>query len=992
MLEPDTLVHGRYRIVRHVGQGGMGAVYEAFDVRLHNKVALKQTLVTDENLRHAFEREAQLMARLRHPALPKVIDHFTDEGGQFLVMEYMPGYDLWQQLEKQKEPFTVHQVLDWADQLLDALHYIHTQPSPVIHRDIKPHNLKPVTDTQIALLDFGLAKGTATYETQASTTGSRSTYGYTPQYAPLEQVRGSGTDPRSDLYSLAATMYCLLTAEPPPSSLERASALVSNKPDPLHPPHERYSEVPPALSNVIMQAMSLDPEGRPASAQEMRQQLRTIRQQLQATPATPATGTTISHRAAGNQTVSIPGTQTGTPPPAGTVPPAPPAPPASTSSSKLWLIIGGGVGGVLLLIVLAALFFVFRPVNGTTGEGIITPTTAGGGVETTVAIAPLSSPTTTEGSTAEPTEPTEPAEPTEPTEPTVNPAAETDAQTATAAEAEAEAQAATAEAEAEAEADAQTATADARAQTAIAQAEDENAKAQEQVQTATATAQTARAIETVEAELPQRADLHFGNVLGDASSNYVPVIETLMLEQGYVNNIVSIGGRSALRPSQTGVSYHTWARDIDYAMSGYSYILGDMGVLRDNLLLFLENIDGEGVVPETINQGSPINSGAWDSMPNVIHATYVYVAKTGDRDFYRTHRDALQRAGMWIVRLDGDGNNLPDRDIYPYGYYNSIENSVMHTYALAKFYAAFLELAELDSAIGFSTDSDMWQQRATRLREGFHRPFEEGGYWLDDLPWPVAWRNTDGTPVEILETFGVFEAVRSGLIGPDDGQRYYAMMEALHESLPEMLDTPTPMRLALGGYPDNVLRTDPYVPPWKLDASAPWVVGIAAPVYANAGYPEDARTLVDAYIEMARENDGKVLQLAAGENARYGPGEDSARGLTWDSAAWFQAIYDGHYGITFTPFALFVQPDPYQLLPDDGVTNLTYQGAVIDISLETIAQSYRITSDRQVPVVFGPVGSSEKVVVEGVNDDNPLEQVLVVLEPGQEYVAESVDQ
>jgi len=204
MLAPDTLIHGRYRIIRAIGKGGMGAVYEAFDLRLQSPVALKQMVVEGEQLSRAFAREAQLLASLRHQALPRVIDHFVDDQGQFLVMEFIPGDDLAALLQKRGAPFPIDQVLSWADTLLDALSYLHPQQPPVIHRDIKPQNMKLTPRDEIILLDFGLAKGAPAAQTR-SMTGS--VFGYTPQYTLLEQIKGVGTEPRSDLYALAATLY-----------------------------------------------------------------------------------------------------------------------------------------------------------------------------------------------------------------------------------------------------------------------------------------------------------------------------------------------------------------------------------------------------------------------------------------------------------------------------------------------------------------------------------------------------------------------------------------------------------------------------------------------------------------------------------------------------------------------------------------------------------------------------------------------------------------
>ena len=268
MLTPDTILHGRYRIVRLLAQGGMGAVYEAIDQRLRSTVALKQTLVTGEEFSRAFEHEAQLLANLRHPALTKMIDHFIEPEGQFLVMEFIPGDDLATIQTQRGGPFPVDDVVRWAHQLLDALDYLHSQTPPIIHRDIKPLNLKLTARNEIILLDFGLAKGNTALQTHAS--GNQSLYGYTPQYAPLEQIRATGTDPRSDLYSLAATLYHLITNVQPVNALERASDVIGQQPDPLPPADTLNRQVSPALSVWLMRGMALNPAQRFASAAEMR--------------------------------------------------------------------------------------------------------------------------------------------------------------------------------------------------------------------------------------------------------------------------------------------------------------------------------------------------------------------------------------------------------------------------------------------------------------------------------------------------------------------------------------------------------------------------------------------------------------------------------------------------------------------------------------------------------------------------------------------------
>jgi serine/threonine protein kinase len=272
MLAPNTLLQNRYLIVRLLGQGGMGAVYQATDQRLGNTIALKQTFFTDEMMLKAFEREARLLASLRHPALPKVSDHFTESNGQFLVMEYIAGNDLMTMLEKRGGPFNADQVVEWGDQLLGALAYLHGQHPPIIHRDIKPQNLKMTDQGQIILLDFGLAKGLPEQTLQFA--AGQSIYGYTPDYAPLEQIKAEGTEARSDLYALSATLHHLLTNLTPPSALTRAIAVANQQPDPLRPANEINPQVKPAVAQVLVQALGLMREQRPASADVMRKLLR----------------------------------------------------------------------------------------------------------------------------------------------------------------------------------------------------------------------------------------------------------------------------------------------------------------------------------------------------------------------------------------------------------------------------------------------------------------------------------------------------------------------------------------------------------------------------------------------------------------------------------------------------------------------------------------------------------------------------------------------
>lgn len=272
-LATNTVLQDRYLIVRLIGKGGMGAVYEAKDQRLGHPVALKQTIVTGPQLLQAFEREARILARLRHPALPVVSDYFSESSGQFLVMQYIPGDDLGALLEQRGAPFPVAQVLEWGKQLLDALQYLHSHNPPIIHRDIKPSNIKLSPRGDVILLDFGLSKGGKTNNTRLSISG-KSLYGYTPHYAPLEQIEGEGTDQRSDLYSLAVTLHHLLTGTVPATAVSRASAQIHQELDPLRPANQLNPQVPMAIANVLTQTMALNRTQRPSSAFAMRAMLK----------------------------------------------------------------------------------------------------------------------------------------------------------------------------------------------------------------------------------------------------------------------------------------------------------------------------------------------------------------------------------------------------------------------------------------------------------------------------------------------------------------------------------------------------------------------------------------------------------------------------------------------------------------------------------------------------------------------------------------------
>ncbi len=260
MLANDSVLYNRYKIVRLLAKGGMGAVYEAKDTRLGDTpVAVKETFFSDDKMREAFQSEAILLAKLRHSGLPRVLDHFSEGDGQFLVMEFIEGIDLAELLKDSDGKLTPDKVYDWTAQVLNTLSYLHAFDPPIIHRDLKPANIKLTPQGQVIVLDFGLAKNQA----------NSLIPGYTIHYAAPEQMSGAGTDARSDLYSLAATAYHLLTGSLPSDTMSRVIALNDSKGDPLKPVNQINPDLPQEVADLLTKAMSLDKTQRFINAAEM---------------------------------------------------------------------------------------------------------------------------------------------------------------------------------------------------------------------------------------------------------------------------------------------------------------------------------------------------------------------------------------------------------------------------------------------------------------------------------------------------------------------------------------------------------------------------------------------------------------------------------------------------------------------------------------------------------------------------------------------------
>lgn len=265
-LQIGEMVEDRYRVVKLLGQGGMGAVYRAWDVRLNVPVALKEMapqpgLANDmlEDLRRQFQQEAQVLATLSHPSLVRVTDYFSWGGNSYLVMDFVDGQSLAQRIEE-KGPQSEADVLRWARQLLDALTYCHERG--VLHRDIKPQNII-ITSDRAVLVDFGLVKLWDPHDPHTRTVLRGAG---TPEYAPPEQYdMGLGhTDPRSDIYSLGATLYQALTAQAPPTATQRMA-----NPASFVPPRRIRADISPATEAAILKAMAVPMDQRFRSAPEM---------------------------------------------------------------------------------------------------------------------------------------------------------------------------------------------------------------------------------------------------------------------------------------------------------------------------------------------------------------------------------------------------------------------------------------------------------------------------------------------------------------------------------------------------------------------------------------------------------------------------------------------------------------------------------------------------------------------------------------------------
>ncbi len=277
-LKPGVVLNNRYRIQHLLAKGGFGAVYLAEDINLNMPCAVKVNMETSPESQRQFEREAEILARLHHSNLPKVSDRFTLPGqGQCLVMDYIEGQDLQTQLENAQGSLPEKQALGWIVQVCNALIYLHAQNPPVIHRDIKPANIKITPEGRAVLVDFGITK---VYDPHKKTTaGAR---GVTPGFSPVEQYGKGSTDPRSDIYALAATLYTLLTGVEPPESIDRVTGTL------LIPPRQLNPSISQITEQALLRAMEVLAKDRIQNAAEFKAALLgTITQPSSPSPTPP---------------------------------------------------------------------------------------------------------------------------------------------------------------------------------------------------------------------------------------------------------------------------------------------------------------------------------------------------------------------------------------------------------------------------------------------------------------------------------------------------------------------------------------------------------------------------------------------------------------------------------------------------------------------------------------------------------------------------------
>ena len=266
VLPDGTIVQGRYIIEKMLGRGGFGAVYLVRDQRTRgNLFALKEITDTSRQERERFAFECEVLKRLDHHALPRVYRVFEDEktSRAYMLMDYIEGPNLEMlRLQQPEKRFPVEKALDILAPIFVVVGYLHKQDPPIIHRDVKPANIiVPTTNDEAVLVDLGIAKE---YNIDATTTAVRRC---SPGYGAPEQY-DTGTNPRTDIYGLAATLYVLLTGVIPTDAFFRMAQIGGRKHDPLEPVEQVVPSIPHPISAAIQKAMAINSVDRFASVEE----------------------------------------------------------------------------------------------------------------------------------------------------------------------------------------------------------------------------------------------------------------------------------------------------------------------------------------------------------------------------------------------------------------------------------------------------------------------------------------------------------------------------------------------------------------------------------------------------------------------------------------------------------------------------------------------------------------------------------------------------
>lgn len=276
MLTTGTILSSRYEILSVLGKGGMGSVYLAQARELGNKkVAIKELELVGfapEELPKAveqFKKEARFLAHLEHPNLVPVSDFFTVDGKHYLVMAYVEGEDLQRKLGARGKAFAWDEIKDWVWSLIDVLAYLHDHDPPILFRDLKPSNIMVANSGRLHLIDFGIARTARTGDRTCTFLQGTGTRGF----SPLEQFGcEESCDNRSDIYSLAATLYYLLTGKRPPDAIERVAQKKKVK-----PASDFQPTLPAGFDAVLEKAMAIAAEDRYQSVQEFGAALRALR-------------------------------------------------------------------------------------------------------------------------------------------------------------------------------------------------------------------------------------------------------------------------------------------------------------------------------------------------------------------------------------------------------------------------------------------------------------------------------------------------------------------------------------------------------------------------------------------------------------------------------------------------------------------------------------------------------------------------------------------